>query len=60
MAIEMTVLCRDLHVLPKTGGLLDQDSYHVWLIDKTLAVLSEKEQNDMKAEQRKATMTRKR
>lgn len=47
MAVEMTLLCRDLGVLPKAGGLLDQDSYHVWLIQQTLAVLAKKEKQDL-------------
>jgi hypothetical protein len=54
IAIDMTVLCRDLHVLPKAGGLLDQDSYHVYLIQETLAVIHEKERRDMDAEKAKA------
>jgi hypothetical protein len=54
MAVNMTVLCRELHVLPGPGGLLDQDSYHVWLIEQTLQVLNEKEKAEMEAEQAKA------
>jgi hypothetical protein len=53
-AIDITTLCRELHVLPRPGGLLDQDSYHVWLIQETLAVLSEKEKKDIEAERKKA------
>ena len=47
MAIDMTTLCRELHVLPQAGGLLDQDSYHVWLMQETLTVLAEKERLEM-------------
>jgi hypothetical protein len=47
MAIEMTLLCRQLRVLPQAGGLLDQDSYHVWLLQETLQVLNEKEKQDI-------------
>lgn len=54
MAVEMTVLCRDLGVLPKAGGLLDQDAYHVWLIQNTLQVLNEKERSDVEKAQAKA------
>jgi hypothetical protein len=54
MAVNMTVLCRDLGVLPQAGGLLDQDSYHVWLIQETLAVLNEKERLDMEKQQARA------
>jgi hypothetical protein len=59
LAINMTNLCRELHVLPQAGGLLDQDSYHVWLIQETLAVLQEKERRDMDAEKARAKRARK-
>lgn len=59
MAIDMTVLCRDLHVLPQAGGLLDQDSYHVYLIQETLAVLQEKERQEIEAEKSRARAKRK-
>jgi hypothetical protein len=54
MAVEMTVLCRDLGVLPRAGGLLDQDSYHVWLMQQTLTVLNEKEQKEIEQQRQKA------
>lgn len=47
MAVEMTTLCRELGVLPRAGGLLEQDSYHVWLMQETIAVLNEKERIDV-------------
>jgi hypothetical protein len=50
----MTALCRSLGVLPGAGGLLDQDSYHVYAIQETLAVLNEKEEMDIQAEKAKA------
>jgi hypothetical protein len=53
-AIDMTVLCRDLGVLPGSGGLLEQDSYHVWLLQETLAVFREKEQADLDRQKREA------
>ena len=31
-AIQMTIMCQELHCLPGAGGLLDQDSKHVWLM----------------------------
>lgn len=41
-AIELAILCRDLKVLPRAGGLLDQDSYHVWLMDKVFAAMDKR------------------
>lgn len=29
----MTRWCEDLHCLPGAGGLLDQDSKHIWLMN---------------------------
>jgi hypothetical protein len=54
MAIDMTVLCRDLGILPGSGGLFDQDSYHVWLLQETLAALREKEQADLDRQKHEA------
>jgi hypothetical protein len=54
MAVEMTVLCRELGVLPGPGGLLDQDAYHVHLLRETLHVLAEKEKQDMERKQAEA------
>lgn len=45
-AIELTVLCQDLHVLPNAGGLLDQDSYHVWLMQTVMRAQNEKAELD--------------
>jgi hypothetical protein len=43
-AVELTVLCRELHCLPRPGGLLDQDSYHIWLMNLvTMAQLERSE-----------------
>jgi hypothetical protein len=58
LAINMTNLCRELHVLPRAGGLMDQDSYHVYLIQETLAVLQEKERKEVEAEKSRARAKR--
>jgi hypothetical protein len=54
MAIEMTLLCRDLGVLPQAGGLLDQDAYHVWLLQETLGVLNEAEHREVEKQRSQA------
>lgn len=41
-AITLTNLCQALHTLPRAGGLLDQDSYHVWLIEQVLNAQAER------------------
>lgn len=32
LAVELTSLATRLHVLPRSGGLLDQDYYHIKLL----------------------------
>jgi hypothetical protein len=32
LAMELAELCQGLGVLPRTGGLLDQDYYHIVLL----------------------------
>lgn len=36
LAIELTHLCSAFHVLPRQGGLLDQDYYHILLLNAGL------------------------
>jgi hypothetical protein len=47
MAIRITNMCRALNCLPGPGGLLDQDSYIMWLVESTLVVQNEKEQQEL-------------
>ena len=47
-AIELTNLCQELHCLPGAGGLLDQDSKHVWLMKLVLAAQVEKAHKDQR------------
>jgi hypothetical protein len=54
MAIDMTILCRELGALPGPGGLLDQDSYHVWLLQETIQAMNKKEKRDMDQAEAKA------
>lgn len=46
LAIELGQMCQDLAVLPRAGGLFDQDYYHVILIRSALTVFAEKAQKD--------------
>lgn len=39
----MAYLCETLGCLPRPGGLLDQDSYHIYLIHSVLAARAEVE-----------------
>lgn len=42
-AINMYVMCKEFRVLPQVGGLLDQDCYHVWLLDIVRICYNERE-----------------
>lgn len=33
-AINLTRMCDAYGTLPRAGGVLDQDSYHIWLIEQ--------------------------
>ena len=44
----MTRLCQEFHVLPNAGGLLDQDSYHIWLMANVIEADREKEAQEDK------------
>lgn len=56
----MTLLCKQLHVLPRAGGLLDQDSFHVYGMNLVLAALNERQELEQKrAESEQRTRRRK-
>ena len=44
----MYVLAKDLHALPKTGGLLDQDWLHIEIFRIITSVFSEEAVRDAK------------
>lgn len=46
LAIQLAVLCRELHVLPRAGGVLDQDPYELKLLQAGLMGLSKKDQKE--------------
>lgn len=47
-AITLTNLCQTLHVLPRAGGLLDQDARHVYMIECVLAAQNERAEMERK------------
>jgi hypothetical protein len=47
-AVYITQLCQELHCLPSAGGLLDQDSYHVWMMGKVIDAQNERRAKDNK------------
>jgi len=48
LAIRLTTMCRTLHCLPRPGGLLDQDWYHVALIEAGLYAMGKTAERDNK------------
>lgn len=48
LSIRLTSMCRTLHCLPRPGGLLDQDWYHVALIEAGLYAMARKAEKDNK------------
>ena len=56
LSIELTSLCRAFHSLPRPGGVLDQDWYHISLLNAGLhgiAKLEQKQRADMERQQHK-------
>lgn len=49
LAIELTELCEALNVLPRAGGILDQDYYHIILLRAGLRAFSIKRERDSKS-----------
>lgn len=47
-AIEMTVMCQEFNCLPNEGGLLDQDSYYVWLLMAVIEAQAERQKIENK------------
>ncbi len=54
MAVELASMCKALKVLPRPGGLLDQDWYHVKLIKAGMRAFSILEEKQAKEQQAKA------
>lgn len=54
MMIEITDFCQRLHVLPRSGGLLDQDSYLIWGIGLVMSAREQRRQLEEQQEERKA------
>jgi hypothetical protein len=42
IAMELASMCEALHCLPQAGGLLDQDSYYVYMLQAVLAANQKK------------------
>lgn len=54
LALDLAALCESTHSLPRTGGVLDQDPYHLVLLRAGLYGLNKrKEFEQQKANQRR-------
>jgi hypothetical protein len=52
--LSMVRMCQGLNVLPKAGGLLDQDSYFVFLLEQVMIADQEKQELDRARQEAKA------
>jgi hypothetical protein len=41
-AVDLTNMCETFHALPRQGGLLDQDSLHVYMMRSVIVAQREK------------------
>lgn len=58
MAIELTNICQALQSLPGPGGVLEQDSYHIYMIQAVLAAQAEKAELDRKRQAQSQSTSR--
>ena len=56
--VTITSLCQELHCLPRSGGLLDQDGYIVWAMQQVLIAQNERREKDKKAAEAEAKRRR--
>jgi len=47
LALDLAMLGKQLKVLPRSGGLLDQDYYHILLLKAGLQAMAKKEKRDI-------------
>jgi hypothetical protein len=48
LAIDIAALCKEYRVLPKAGGLLDQDPYYVLVLKAYTLAINEKVRRESK------------
>lgn len=51
LAINITNMCQALSALPRAGGLFDQDSYVIYLMQQVLVAQAERAELDYKKSQ---------
>jgi hypothetical protein len=56
--IHLGALCTELHCLPGPGGILQQDSLHVWLLTIYLDALKERDQKEAERSEAQAKKSR--
>lgn len=52
--LSIVRMCQSLNVLPGAGGLLDQDSYFVFLLEQVMIADQEKQELDRSRQEAKA------
>jgi hypothetical protein len=52
-AMELYNFCKTFHVLPKPGGLFEQDAYHMELLDAVISAVGKKTDREMAEAKRK-------
>lgn len=51
-------MCEQFHVLPKPGGIFEQDAYVMWLFTQIMEAEGEKAQNDKQKSERETARAR--
>ncbi len=58
LALELTNLCKSFHSLPRPGGILDQDFYHIALLSAGLYGMNKLEEKKRIEAERNASRRR--
>jgi len=51
--LELTYFARELHLLPRQGGVLDQDSYFIHFFNHIIQLQNKREELDRRTQQMK-------
>ena len=57
-AIELYDFCRTFRQLPQPGGVLDQDSYYVWLLNIVKRAFDERERIELERQKNESKRRR--
>lgn len=55
-ALALAYMCKEFNCLPNAGGLLDQDAYHVWIMEQVATAQGERHEKERKSAEARQRM----